>query len=158
MAKGKNTSHLLVDIPPEVMYAVPIKHKTTEGVIMTHKATESLEAERLAAQEEGIYEPSPEQVALLKRYKQLKERRDVINTELAAIEATINRELDELNARALRVNGKNWVIVSDVNATVVDMDAAMEKYPGVFKAYQAIVVEFTSKVKKERSRRTFKPA
>lgn len=158
MAKGKNTSHLLVDIPPQVMYAVPIKHTTTEGVIMAHKATESLAAERLAAQEEGIYEPTPEQVALLKRYKQLKERRDAINTELAAIEATINRELDELNASKLRVNGKNWVVISDVNASVVDMDAAMEKYPGVIKAYQAVVVEFTSSIKKERSRRTFKPA
>ena len=125
---------------------------------MTQKANEALEAERLAAEAEAIYTPTPEQVKLLKRYKQLKARQEEIETELSAIQFAINKEMDELGAKALRVNGKNWVIVSDVTAKVFNKDAAFEKYPAVFAAYTSVVMEFTTQVKQERARRTFKPA
>lgn len=125
---------------------------------MAQKANEALEAERLAAEAEAIYAPTPEQIKLLKRYKELTARRDEITTELAAIESAINADLDEKGAKALQVNGKNWVLISDVNASVFDKDAAVAKYPGVVAAYVAVVQEFTHKVKKPRARRTFKPA
>lgn len=125
---------------------------------MTQKANEALEAERLAAEAEAIFTPTPEQVKLLKRYKELKARQDEIVTELSAIQFAINADMDEKGAKALRVNGKNWVIVSDVNAKVVDMDSVKAKYPGVVAAYVTVVQEFTSQVTQTRARRTFKPA
>lgn len=125
---------------------------------MTQKANEALEAERLAAEEEAIFVPNPAQMKLLKRYKELKARQDEIETEIAAIQMSINKDMDEMGAKKLRVNGRNWVIVSDVTAKVFNEHDAVEKYPAVFAAYLAVVQEFTTTVKKDRARRTFKPA
>lgn len=125
---------------------------------MTAKAYDALAAERDAAEAEGLFTPTAEELTMLKRYKQLKARADEIATEMDAIKSTIIKNMDEKGARALVVNGKNWVLVSDSSKGVVNKDAIEEAFPGLIASYEDAVAKFTTRVTLPRHTKTVKPA
>lgn len=124
---------------------------------MTSKAHDALAAERAAAEAEGIFQPTPEQLARLRRYRDLKARAGAIKVEMDAIEKVTFTEMDEVGALALSVNGKNWALISDTHKTIVDQDAFVEAYPELAAEYAAKLMEFTTRVKVERGRKAVKP-
>lgn len=102
------------------------------------KATEALEAAREAAEAEGIFEPTTEDMALIKRFAALKKRLDAVETEMEAIKEQIFSSMDERGARALAVNGKNLALISPTTSTKFDMKA--------FRAeYSSLAMQFTTK-------------
>lgn len=101
-----------------------------------NKATEALNEAREAAEAEGIFEPTEADMAMLKRYKALKARKDSIATEMAAIEDKIFTSMKDRGARALAVNGKNLALISPTRSTRFDAKA--------FKAaYASLAAKFT---------------
>lgn len=124
---------------------------------MVAKAYDALAAEREAAEAEGKYAPTAEQMTALKRYRELRARVERDTTEMEAIESALKAEMDEIGARALVVNGKNWVLISDVNKTVVDRKAFEETFPELAAAYTTALAGFTHKVKTVGARTAVKP-
>lgn len=122
---------------------------------MTSKAHTAIQEAREAAELEGLFEPSEDQLKALRRHRDLVKRRNEINEELKAIEASISADLEELGGRAFVVNGKNAVLVSDVNRTVFDKDAFSEEFPEIVAAYEEKSALYVSKRKEERARTTF---
>lgn len=101
------------------------------------KATEALDAQREAAEAEGIFEPTADEMKLLKRRKALKERIAKAEAEVDAIEGTIFSGMKERGASALNVNGRNVALISKVKQTKFDMKS--------FKAaYAALALQFTT--------------
>lgn len=124
---------------------------------MTSKAHDALKAEREAAEAEGLFEPTPEQLSRLRRYRDLKARKGQIETEMSAIEKVTFREMDEMGASALVVAGRNWALISDTHKTIVDQDAFAEAYPELAAEYAAKLLEFTTRVKVVGGRKAVKP-
>lgn len=122
---------------------------------MSIKAYEALTGQAEAAALEGIHTPSPATLKLLRRHRDLLKRREEINSELKAIESAVLAELEDLDGRAFAVNGKNAVLISDVNKTVKDMDAFSEQFPEIVAQYQEKEALFVSKEKQARARVTF---
>lgn len=122
---------------------------------MVAKATAALNAEREAAEAEGIFQPTDEQRKALKRWKALDERERAIKAEKAAIATMVFGEMDEVGARALTVNGKNWVLFSTVNRKVVDEDKMVADHPELVLSYREILSQYTRTVPE--IRRTVKP-
>lgn len=128
------------------------------------KAAGALMDAQAAAEAEGIFEPTADQKKMLLRHRALSERERVIAAEKAAIEKTIREQMDSVGARALAVNGKNWVLFSPVNQQEFYEDQMTAAYPEVVATfYQAKAdfdkkkAEFTFSVRKDEPRRTFKP-
>lgn len=122
----------------------------------TVKAHNALAAEREAAEAEGIYAPTPEQMKMLRRHRDLTKRQALIEAEKAAIEGQIIAQMQDTGARALAVDGKNWVLITPVNTKKVDKDAFAATYPDIFNAYTALLPTFT-KVVPSTPRKTFSP-
>lgn len=120
------------------------------------KALDALTAEREAAQAEGIFEPTDEQKTRLRRYRGLSKRADEIKAEMDAIKASIVAEMEEVGAKALAVNGKNWVLIGTAAQPVVDKEAMEMSNPEIVAAYTALLARFTTR--KQNQRVTVKPA
>lgn len=123
------------------------------------KAHDALAEAREAAEAEGIFEPTAEQIADLRRYKELKTRQDAIKTEMDAIKDRVVGQMREAGAKCLAVNGKNWVNIA-ANRTptqVVDFDEMSAKFPEVVAAYQSALVQFTRTVPATGDRVIVKP-
>lgn len=125
---------------------------------MTSKAYDALTAEAEAAEAEGLYAPTPEEMKMLKRFKELRTRSEAIAAEMDAIKSKIIANMEEKSARALVVNGKNWVLISDSSKKVVNLDAVEEAFPGLIKAYEEAVEQFTTRITLPRHTKAVKPA
>lgn len=124
----------------------------------TNKAHDALAAEKAAAEAEGIFEPTADQRSMLKRYKVLRDRVARDNAEMEAIEKVIFSEMDSLGARALAVNGKNWVLISDTHKTVVDVEGFERDFPALKSQYAEAIAKYTSRVTVPGGRKAVKPA
>lgn len=128
------------------------------------KATGALMDAQAAAEAEGIFSPTDEHVRLLRRLKNLRERKAAIETEEAAIEKSILADMEKVGARSLTVNGKNWVLISDTHQNVVYTDLVEQNYPEIVAAYveakteyDRVAAEFTFREKKTAGRKKFDP-
>lgn len=124
---------------------------------MVAKAYDALAAEREAAEAEGQFAPTAEQMARLKRHKELKARVQRDTAEMAAIEELTYKEMEEVGARALVVNGKNWVLISNTTKTVVDREGFEKMFPELVQTYTNALAGFTTKVQVPAGRKTVKP-
>lgn len=123
------------------------------------KAHDALAEAREAAEAEGIFEPTAEQIADLRRYRDLKIRQDAIKVEMDAIKDRVVGQMRDVGARCLAVNGKNWVNIA-ANKTptqVVDMDKMTEQFPEVVQTYMATLAQFTRSVPATGERIIVKP-
>lgn len=107
------------------------------------KANEALDAQREAAEAEGIFEPTAEEKALLKRWGALKARKGKIDVEMAAIEDQIFEGMKAKGARSLTENGKNLALISPATSTKFDIKAFRA-------AYAALAQRFTISTPGER--------
>ena len=123
------------------------------------KAHDALAAEREAAEAEGVFEPTTEQIADLRRYKALSVRKSAIDAEMAAIKKKVVAEMESVGAKALAVNGKKWVnIVSwSKDVPVVDLDRMAQENPDVVNSYKSLLVNYTTTVSKPGGRTDVKP-
>lgn len=123
------------------------------------KATQAIKAEQDAAEAEGFFTPSADELKMLKRYRDLKRRADAIKTEMAAIETTIEAGMRARDAKALVVNGKNWVLFSKTTGrkTIVDSAKMGEDYPALVAEWKTVVEKYTSEILVPGERKTFKP-
>lgn len=99
------------------------------------KAVAALDEAREAAEAEGIFEPTAEDMALLKRHRALKARKENVDAEMKAIEAKIFDSMDERGARALAVNGKNLALISPATSTKFDITAFRKAYADLAKKF-----------------------
>lgn len=116
----------------------------------TKVAYDALAAERAAREAEGIYEPSPEQTKMLKRRAALVERRNKVDSEIAAIEKMIEKDMTDAGQRALNVGGKNLVLFVPVSKTVTEIDeeafrAAFPEVVAMHEQYIEHLPTFTTK-------------
>ena len=123
------------------------------------KAHDALAAEREAAEAEGVFEPTTEQIADLRRYKALSVRKDAIDTEMAAIKKKVVAEMESVGAKALAVNGKKWVNIISWNKEVPEVDIARmeQEHPDVVNSYKSLMLAYTTKVNKPGGRIDVKP-
>ena len=84
-----------------------------------------------AAELEGIVPITPEQLALVKRRRQLMARKDVIEAELNEIRDSLRKDLEENGQTGLTHNGKVVVRRTELEVTRIDGKALKEKYPEV---------------------------
>lgn len=123
------------------------------------KAYDALAAEREAAEAEGVFEPTTEQIADLRRYKALSVRKGAIDAEMAAIKKKVVAEMESIGAKALAVNGKKWVnIVSwSTDVPVLDLDRMAQEHPDVVNSYKSLMANYTTTVSKPGGRTDVKP-
>lgn len=123
------------------------------------KAYDALTAEREAAEAEGVFEPTVEQIADLRRYKALSVRKDAIDAEMAAIKKKVVAEMESVGAKSLAVNGKKWVNIVSWNkeVPVVDTERMEKEHPDVVNSYKSLMLTYTSKVNKPGGRIDVKP-
>lgn len=117
-----------------------------------------LDAERAAREAEGIFDPTPEQMVALKRYRVLRARVERDKAEMEAIESAIFAQMEEVGAKALAVNGRNWALISDTHKTVVDTEGFKRDFPTLAAQYAEAIAKYTTRPLIPGGRKAVKPA
>jgi len=115
-------------------------------------AYDALAAEKAAREAEGIFEPTAEQAAMLKRRDVLVARAAKIKTEQAAIESAIEKAMRDNGIRALVENGVNRTLISPVTKSVVyvrtdEIEAEFPEIVAAHRKYEEILPQFTTTVR-----------
>lgn len=109
---------------------------------MAQIAITSLAAQEQAAEAEGIFVPTAEDVALVRRYRELQRRIDAATTEQKAIVKSLQASMNARDAEKLALDGKNvaqWIAVS---SREVDIEALKATNPGVVAAFEQAKTAF----------------
>lgn len=117
-----------------------------------------LDSERAAREAEGIFDPSDQERAALKRAKVLMARLDRDKAELETLKSFIFDSMESRGAKALAVNGKNWALISDTHRTVVDAEKFKEEFPVLTAQYEEALARYTSRILVPNGRKAVKPA
>ena len=106
------------------------------------KAKAALAEQRAAAEAEGIFEPTLEQRASINRLRDLEKRARAIETEAAAIKASLISDMEALGAIALALDGKNLVHIVAKTREEVYRDQLEAQYPEVAAAFYSATAEY----------------
>lgn len=108
----------------------------------TIKAHTSLADQHAAAEAEGIFVPTQEQMTLVRRHRDLAALIKKHKDEQAAIERTLKGQMDAVGAERLAVDGKNVAQFIDTTVTVLDEDALTAAYPAVVALYKDVTAKY----------------
>lgn len=109
---------------------------------MAQKAHTSLAEQHAAAEAEGIFVPTAEQMRLIRRHRQLADLIKQHKAEQGAIEATLKSQMDSVGAERLAADGQNVAQWIDVSTTVLDENALAAAYPSVVALYKDVTAKY----------------
>lgn len=97
----------------------------------------SIAAAKAAAEAEGVFDPTPEELEQIKRHKALRKRAAKVASEMAAIEDSLKASMDSRGALKLAVDNKNQAQFYRKTSTRLDTEALAAAHPEIHAEYTA---------------------
>lgn len=102
----------------------------------------SIAAAKAAAEAEGIFDPTPEELEQIKRHKALRKRAAKVAAEMAAIEDSLKTSMESRGALKVAIDGKNQAQFYRKTSTRLDTEALATAHPDIFTAYTEAKEQF----------------